>query len=814
MAKEAQKARIPGTGNGHLPGTAESNGVENGMTDTDLFNNTPSVSGAEIEALRPKRNRWRIILPVLLALVAGAAAAWLLLPSARKLSTVSVERGSIISTVETTGKLEAETSAQLSFKLAGRVSRVLVKQGDTVKSGDVLAELEFTELERRVEESEIQLEISKLRLEQAKSGSREEDITAATADLEAATARLNNVRGGGRVEDIAAAQATLNQAQARLDAVKKGPATEDIASAEATLRQAQARLEQARQPATPAQISGAEAGLREAQAGLAQVQEAASAEQISGAEAALRGAQAQYDALVKGASEEDLAAAQAQLDQARANLSKLQAGATAEDVQAAQARLDQAVAARDEVRLSASNAKEQARLDVVQASNALQNAQDVYGNIKYENDNTKPQDLTDDDKNREAKALRDVENAQAKVDQASLNYETAKQTEISRIAGADASVQEAQAALDKVTAGPTAEDLSIAQADVTAAEANLAALQAGPKPEALAAAKADVDQAQANLDQLKNGGTEAEVAAAMAKVDQAQANLDQLLAGGTADEIAIAQADVDKAQAALDKVRAGATPEDITIAEQEVAQARSALDKVRNGATEAEIAEAQARVDAAQAGLDRTIAGPTRNDLALLEKEIVLSEISVEAARDDLGDARLTTPIAGTVLAINLEVGETVGGFQQVASVADINSLRVKADIDELDIGRVNAGQAVTVTLDAYPGVRLSGTIEKLAPGATQRQGSTVYQATVNFTKVDGVVPREGMAASVDVTAQRKDDVLLIPNRAIETVGDREYVTIQDGSATRKVEIETGLSNNTSTEVISGLEEGQSIVVK
>ena len=67
----------------------------------------------------------------------------------------------------------------------------------------------------------------------------------------------------------------------------------------------------------------------------------------------------------------------------------------------------------------------------------------------------------------------------------------------------------------------------------------------------------------------------------------------------------------------------------------------------------------------------------------------------------------------------------------------------------------------------------MPGKIDELAPGATQKQGSTVYQATVSFTAQDGVVPREGMAANVDVTAQRKDNVLLLPNRAIVTVTDR-----------------------------------------
>jgi RND family efflux transporter MFP subunit len=168
----------------------------------------------------------------------------------------------------------------------------------------------------------------------------------------------------------------------------------------------------------------------------------------------------------------------------------------------------------------------------------------------------------------------------------------------------------------------------------------------------------------------------------------------------------------------------------------------------------------------------------------------------------------------GTILQMSLDEGEVVGALQTIATIADTNSLVVKGDIDEIDVGRVQPGQAVTVTLDAYPGVKMPGKIEKLDPGATQKQGSTVYQATITFTAPADVISREGMAANVDVTAQRKNGVLMLPNRAFETVGRKEFVTLQENGTTRKVEVETGLTNATDTEVISGLTEGQVVQLK
>lgn len=744
-------------------GVAHANGVDN-LTSSGMpggFPSTPAIAGEDMEITRPKRSVARLIVPVVLVLAVVGVAAWWFLQPAPAADTAVVRRGTIISTVETTGKLQADVSASLAFKASGSVVKINVQQGDTVRAGQVLAQLESADLDRGVQEAEAQLEISKLKLQQGQEGAKPEDITSATADLTAATAQLDNLKKGSRVEDIAAAQAAVNEAQAKLDAVKKGPSAEDIKQAEATLQQAQANLESAKQPATPAQISQAEA--------------------------ALRGAQAQYDAVAAGPTKEDIAVAQAALDEANASRDKVKAGPTQADIAAAQAKLDEANAARTNTAALASNTKEQARLDLAQASNALQNVQDVYGKIKDENSQKQANDLTEDDKNREAKALRDVEDAQSRVGQAQLSYETAKATEIAQLAQADAAIQEAQAALDKVKTGPTEEDVAVAQAGV--------------------------DQAQAQLDKVKAGPTAHDLAVSQASVDQAQAKLDEVKAGGTASEIAAAQAGVDKAQAALDAVKAGPSAEDVRAAEGAVAGAQAALDKVKAGATTDDIKQAQAEVDKAQAALDKVKAGPNDTDISILEQQIVLSQISVDSANAQLENTQIVSPIDGTVLTTNLDIGEVVGALQPVMMVANTDSLRVKADIDEIDVGRISAGQAVTVTLDAYPGVKLPGKIDELAPGATQKQGSTVYQATISFTVQDGVVPREGMAANVDVTAQRKNNVLLLPNRAFVTVSDRQYVTVKNGSTTQQVEVETGLSNSSDTEVLTGVQEGQVVVI-
>jgi multidrug efflux pump subunit AcrA (membrane-fusion protein) len=160
--KDVQKdTRQIDTAPGTLHGADTLNGSDNGFA--------RELTGAELASMRPRRNRLSIVIPVVLVLLLAVGALWwFFLRPGKAAPTAAVRRGTIISTVETTGKLEAQSSARLSFKVSGRVANVLVKQGDRVEEGQVLAELDMENLQRQLAEAKTQLEISKLKLQQAK----------------------------------------------------------------------------------------------------------------------------------------------------------------------------------------------------------------------------------------------------------------------------------------------------------------------------------------------------------------------------------------------------------------------------------------------------------------------------------------------------------------------------------------------------------------------------------------------------------------------------------------------------------------------
>lgn len=251
---------------------------------------------------------------------------------------VAVERGSINSTVSATGSIEPESQVSLSFRSAGRVSQVLVSVGQSVAEGQLLAQLDTSDLELALEQANVSLQISQAQLKKLETPPSENDLAAAQASVTVAQA------------SVASSEAALASAQASYRQLLAGATPEELAVQEAQVRQAEANVRQAQQAydqvrglpnvgALPqaAQLEQAtisyevaKAQLAVTQKGATEAQIAQSLSQIAQAELSLRQARSQLltaqnslDTLIEGPSEEDLEISRAQVRQAE--LSKIQA---------------------------------------------------------------------------------------------------------------------------------------------------------------------------------------------------------------------------------------------------------------------------------------------------------------------------------------------------------------------------------------------------------------------------------------------------------------------------------------------------------
>lgn len=164
-------------------------------------------------------------------------------------------------------------------------------------------------------------------------------------------------------------------------------------------------------------------------------------------------------------------------------------------------------------------------------------------------------------------------------------------------------------------------------------------------------------------------------------------------------------------------------------------------------------------------------------DYANAEAAVIRARASSDLARQRLEDARVTAPVAGTVIertvsegmVITSATGGSASGGTTLLKMADLNRVRMRAQFNETDIGQVRAGQPAVVIVDAYPDRRFSGMVEKIEPQAVVQQGVTMFPVLITLSNVDGAL-RPGMNGEVQVEIDRRMNVLSVPNDAIKNL--------------------------------------------
>lgn len=204
--------------------------------------------------------------------------------------------------------------------------------------------------------------------------------------------------------------------------------------------------------------------------------------------------------------------------------------------------------------------------------------------------------------------------------------------------------------------------------------------------------------------------------------------------------------------------------------------------------------------------------------------EYLNSQAAYDKAEADVNDTIVLSPMDGTVIGEPMKEGSTVSqGLSSqmiIATVADLSSMQIELLVDETDIGEVSIGQDVTFTVDAYPNRTFHGKVENISKkeysssGSTSTSSSVVYYTVyvlINADELEGLYP--SMTARAEILGRVDKDALLIPVTAVRSDASGSYVYRKAGSGVEKAYIETGITSNTNAEVLSGLSEGDQIVV-
>jgi len=174
--------------------------------------------------------------------------------------------------------------------------------------------------------------------------------------------------------------------------------------------------------------------------------------------------------------------------------------------------------------------------------------------------------------------------------------------------------------------------------------------------------------------------------------------------------------------------------------------------------------------------------------------------------------APIIAPLDGFIILKNIEPGQTVTEADAVLVMAD--KLIAKAQVDETDIGNIKLGQPVNIELDAYPGEIIKGKVEHIAYESKVINNVTIYEVDLLPDSIPSFF-RSGMSATINFISQEKNDVLMLPLKAIKKISERSYVFQTDRvtNKTNPVQIKTGLENTSHVEIISGLKAGDKVVI-
>jgi RND family efflux transporter MFP subunit len=432
-----------------------------------------------------------------------------------------------------------------------------------------------------------------------------------------------------------------------------------------------------------------------------------------------------------------------------------------------------------------------------------------------------------------------------------------------QVQSAEAALAAAQAQLDQLQAGTRAEDIASARANLDAAEArlegakaDLRALQKGADENQIETAEADLRAAQASLelaqvqrDRLNEGPSAAVVADAQARLVSAQSQQkvardrhDETLKCyegvcpmlGTLEEQArfdlqAADAAVAAAQSQLNQLYAGPTPGQIDEAEARLAAAQAQVDAVqaqldllRSGASLETLQAAQSNVDAlqaqaeaTQAQLDKLLTGVTPGEIATAKANLAQARVALDLAELALQKAVLKAPFDGVVSKLDIEPGEYVAPQLPIITLLDDSTFRIEVDVDEADIGWVQPGQEVGLNLDSFPGKTLIGRVVGIDTAATFEGGVVSYGVTIETDPMD-LPLRGGMTVNAEIVTDQREDVLLVPNRAIwiDAESGQPFVERRLAEDIVRVNIEQGLANDEFSEVLSGLNQDDTLVVR
>ena len=226
-----------------------------------------------------------------------------------------------------------------------------------------------------------------------------------------------------------------------------------------------------------------------------------------------------------------------------------------------------------------------------------------------------------------------------------------------------------------------------------------------------------------------------------------------------------------------------------------------------------------------QASLEQVTTGADPLDLQSAQLAVTRAQNSLQDAKDTLADYSVTAPFSGTLASVDVNVGDPASSDTAVATLITSDQV-VDIPLNEVDVSKVQLGDKATLTFDAIDDLTLTGKVASIDTVGTVTQGVVNYTVTIAFDSTDPRV-KPGMSTTASIITEVHSDVLTVPSSAVKTNAAGSYVlafpagtttadqtSIISETAPEQIPVTVGISDDTNTEIDSGLTADQQIVTK
>ncbi len=288
--------------------------------------------------------------------------------------------------------------------------------------------------------------------------------------------------------------------------------------------------------------------------------------------------------------------------------------------------------------------------------------------------------------------------------------------------------------------------------------------------------------------------------------------------------LAVNQAQIESAQADLERYKVDAAGPDLPFLKRDRERAMSLFQQGLIASDKRDEVDRNYQLALNKQNSAIANLGSAKAAIAKAEAQYNEQKAVVDRSEEDLRNATIVSPIDGVVLSRDSEVGGAVSsiltmgsGATLIMTLGDLSEVFVKGKVDESDIGKVYLGQPARITVESFKDQKFSGTVTKISPMGAEKDNVTTFEVRVSISNESRKL-RALMTANAEIILEERKHVLTIPEGAVLYAKNKsteaEIPDSTNEKGKRRVPIKTGISNGSRTQVVSGLSEGQQVILQ